>query len=411
MKKLVVVGAGHSAGHFVAEMLRRNFPGVISMVGVERYGPYQRPPLSKAFLQSDEFDATRLELRGAQFYRDAGVDVRLGVAAESLDRTARLLHLRDGSVVPYDHLVLATGARARELQLPGRRLARIGTLRGLDDAKRLRRELANARSVVVVGGGFIGLEVASTARKLGIQVTVLEAGSRLLARSVSSFVADALHRAHMEAGVDVRLQAQVAAFEGDEAVSAVVCSDGERIAADLVVIGVGSEPEVSLAQRAGLNVDRNGIIVDAFTRTSDDAILAIGDCAALQQPGTGRLLRLESVQCALDQAAQAAAYLSGDHVPHKTVPWFWSEQQELKLQIAGLFEADDQAIVRSNNVGRAFCEIYVRDGRLVAAAAINRPSDVLLIRRALGGDPIRPDLAKLADSSIPLSEVLLDTHR
>jgi len=234
---------------------------------------------------------------------------------------------------------------------------------------------------------------------------VLEAGTRLLARSVSPYIARTLHQAHLDAGVDIRLQTQVSAFEGDGTVRSVVCSDGEVLPADSVLIGVGSEPETELAAGAGLIVDRNGIVVDEMGRTSDPAIFAVGDCAAVHDSGTGRLLRLESVQCAIDQAAIAAACLSAAAATPRSPAWFWSEQHRMKLQIAGLALPDDQAVIR-NTSDHMFSEFYLRDGRLVAVAAINRPADVAMVRKALAAGALCPDPQRLADTRVPLNDVL-----
>ena len=404
MNKLVIVGAGHSAGHLLGELQKRGYAGEIVLIGAEAHLPYQRPPLSKAFLDAAGFDEARLHLRGAAFYADAGIALKLNTSVASIDRVSKTLHLNDGGTESYDRLVLATGARARELPVPGRNLKRIGTLRGLEDAKRLRGELADCRRLVIVGGGFIGLEIASTASKRGIHVTLLEGGPRLLSRNTSPFISGTLQSAHQDAGVQIRMQAQVQAFEGSETVEAVVCANGERIDADLVVIGIGSEPEIALAQAAGLEADRNGIVVSQTAQTSDPAILAIGDCAAIRDSETGLLLRLESVQCALDQAVVAAAVLCGDTLPPKAVPWFWSEQHQFKLQIAGLAAPDDLAVVRGVKGSDAFSEFYVRNGKLVAIAALNRPADAAFVRKALSAGPIRADLVKLADPTVTLAE-------
>lgn len=404
MNKLVVIGAGHSAGHLLAELQKRNYQAEITLIGSEAHLPYQRPPLSKAFLDAAGFDESRLHLRGSAFYSDAGITLKLNTTAASIDRASKIIRLADGTTEYYDNLVLATGARARDLQVAGRQLKRIGTLRGLNDAKRLRLELADCRNLVIVGGGFIGLEIASTASKRGIHVTLLEAGPRLLSRNTSPFVSGVLQRAHRDAGVDIRMQAQVQVFEGTDTVEAVVCANGDRFAADLVVIGIGSEPEIELAQDAGLAVDRNGILADELARTSDPAILAIGDCAAIRDADNGWLLRLESVQCAMDQAVVAAAHLSGDILPSKTVPWFWSEQHQFKLQIAGLFSPDDQTVIRGVKGSDAFSEFYVRDGKLVAVAALNRPADAIFVRKALSTGAVHPDLIKLADPAVTLAE-------
>ena len=405
VQKVVIVGAGQSAAHLIAELRRHGFPGAIVLIGAEACLPYQRPPLSKAFLDEGGFDESRLYLRGATFYEDAQVSVKLGTRVGSIDREQGMVHLEDGATERYDRLVLATGAKARDLNIPGRSLRRIGTLRLLEDARRLRDELTHCRHLVVVGGGFVGLEVASTASKRGGHVTVLEAGARLLARSVSPYIARILHQAHVDAGVDIRLQTQVSAFEGDSAVRSVVCSDGQVLPADSVLIGVGSEPETELASGAGLIVDRNGIVVDEMGCTSDPAIFAVGDCAAVHDSATGRLLRLESVQCAIDQAAAAAACLSAAAARPRPPAWFWSEQHRMKLQIAGLALPDDQAVVRHTS-DQMFSEFYLRDGRLVAVAGINRPADVAMVRKALAAGALCPDPHRLADTRVPLNDVL-----
>jgi 3-phenylpropionate/trans-cinnamate dioxygenase ferredoxin reductase subunit len=351
--------------------------------------------LSKKVL-SGEAGVDEVTLGAASLYEKAGVDLVLGRTATAIDRDRRTLRLDDGRTLPWDGLALVTGARPRLLPVPGHALAGIHVLRTLDEALALRAAFRPGARLVVVGGGYIGLEVAASAASAGLAVTVLEAAPRLMARAVSPVLSEhvlSVHRAH---GVDVRLGCGVTAFEGGDRVTAVVTTEG-TIPADLVVVGVGAVPETALAEAAGLATD-DGILVDAFARTSDPAIVAAGDCTRFPSLLYGRPLRLESVQNAVDQAEAAARTLCGHPEPYRSVPWFWSDQYDVKLQIAGLQEGHDEAFLSGDPGSGAFSVAYRREGRLIAVEAVNAPRDYMAARRtiATGGAGDVDGLRRLA---------------
>lgn len=379
--RVVVVGAGQ-AGVQVADSLRAGgFEGAVALLGEETALPYQRPPLSKDYLAPDG-DPAPLPLRPAPFFDQQRIDFRPGVRVTAIDRTSRVVALDDGRTLSYTALVLATGAAARRLAVPGHDLAGVHELRTLHDAEQLRAELAEARSAVVVGAGFIGLEFAAAARKQGVTVTVLEAAERPLSRALSSTMASHLAAAHRDMGTDLRLGEGLAALVGrhGRVVSAVGTSGAEH-PADLVLVGVGARPRDELATQAQLAV-ADGILVDARLRTSDPAVYAVGDCAAF--PGaTGERVRLESVQNATDQARHVAEMILGGASDYAPVPWFWSHQGPLRLQIAGLRQPGDATVVSGDVRGGRFSVYCFRDGELVAVESLNRPADHTAARRVL----------------------------
>ncbi|HYH19163.1 MAG TPA: FAD-dependent oxidoreductase [Azospirillum sp.] len=377
---MVIIGAGQ-AGLQVAESLRaEGYGGPVTLIGDEPHAPYHRPPLSKAMLCGDA-DEAQLTIRGPEALERKGIALVTGVAVASVDRAARCVRLVDGRTLGYRGLAFATGSRARPLPVPGAELEGVLALRSLDDARRIAAALEAAGRVVVIGGGFIGLEVAAAARKHGRAVTVLEAADRLLARvaapPVSEFFAT-LHAAH---GVTLELDAAVTAVEGAGGrVSGVRTADGRMHPADLVVVGVGIIPNTELAQACGLECDR-GIVVDACARTSDPLVVAAGDCTA-RRVGDG-LLRLESVQNAVEQGKSAAAALLGKERPFTAAPWFWSDQYDVKLQMVGLSAGHDRVAVRGSVAGQRFSVFYFRGGDLVAIDSVNRAPDHMLGRKLL----------------------------
>ncbi len=379
--RVVVVGSGH-AGVQVADALRRaGHAGPVTLVGDEPTLPYQRPPLSKEHLSGATPEP--LPLRGAQFFTERGIDLRTGVTATSIDRPSRRVRLSDGHELAYDALVLACGAANRVLPVPGADLAGIHALRTLSDAQAVRAALAASRSALVVGAGFIGLEFAVAARAHGLTVTVLEAARRPLSRALSATMADHLATAHRRAGTDLRLDEGVARFTGENGrVTGAVSTTGRRYEADLVLVGVGVVPRVELAARAGLAID-DGIVVDAELRTADPAVHAVGDCASWPDARTGTRLRLESVQNATDQGRHVAASILGGSGGYADVPWFWSHQGELKLQIAGVRRPGDEDHVLGEPADGRFSVCCYRDGRLVAVESLNRPADHMAARRLL----------------------------
>ncbi|WP_029058629.1 NAD(P)/FAD-dependent oxidoreductase [Stappia stellulata] len=379
---LVIVGAGQ-AGAQVAQSLRMaGFEAPIALVGDEPHPPYQRPPLSKKHL-AGEIDDEALHLRPLAFYEQNRIDCRFGVSVEAIDRDARELALSDGTRLGYATLVICTGTRPRALPLPGADLAGVVTLRTIADVERMRARLADPGHVAIVGGGYIGLEVAAVARTMGHEVTVLESRDRVMQRVVSPDVSaffDALHRGN---GVDIRLDTGVAGFSGEGHVRALTLATGEELACDLALVAVGALPNDDLARAAGLEVD-DGILVDASGRTSDPHIYAAGDCTRFFSARYGRSIRLESVQNAIDQAKAVAAALTGGAPDYDPVPWFWSDQYAIKLQIAGLSQDHDTALTVGDPATNSFYVAYLAQGRLAAVDSINHPRSHMMARRAIG---------------------------
>ena len=400
-EQVIVVGAGHGAGQAVATLKQKKYPGRIVLIGEEGWLPYQRPPLSKKFL-AGELPAERLYVKPEKFYDDPDIEVRLNTRVTEIDPEARTVATSNGDTLPYAELILATGSRARTLSVEGSDLAGIHYLRGIDDVNAIRGELERASRTVIVGAGYIGLEVAAVARQLGQEVTVLEMAERVMSRVVSPELSSFYAREHRNAGVQLMLGEGLTGFEGQNGrVASVLTSSGERLPADLVIIGVGILPNTELAEACGLAVD-NGIVVDERCRSSDPHVFAIGDCTSHPSRIYGRRLRLESVQNALEQARVAAINIAGGDEHYDQVPWFWSDQFDLKLQIAGLSEGYDQAVLRGDPAERRFSCAYLKDGRLLALDAVNAPKDFMQAK-ALIAKGVRPDPEKLADSGVALN--------
>lgn len=398
---IVIAGAGHGAGQAVASLKQQKFAGNIVLIGEEPYLPYQRPPLSKKFL-AGELPLPRLYVKPESFYDDANIEFRSSTRITRLDRDNRLLHCDSGEAASYDKLILATGSRVRKMELPGKDLDGIHYLRGIDDVEAIRAEMADGNEVVIVGAGYIGLEVAAVLRSLGFDVTVVEMADRVMSRVVSAEISDFYQIEHARHGVKLRLSTGVAGFCGEQRVTGVETAAGEVIAADFVIIGIGIEPNVELAAEAGIEVD-NGIVVDDRCQTSDDRIFAIGDCSAHPSAIYQRRLRLESVQNALEQAKTAVGNLCGQQNRYDDVPWFWSDQYDLKLQIAGLSEGYDQVVIRGNPADRSFACLYLRDGRLIAADAINSPKDFIQSKAHIKAGTVL-DIEKLQDPDMELKD-------
>lgn len=401
MMNIVVVGGGHAAAQLSASLAELQSDANVVLVSEEAHLPYHRPPLSKAFLKDAEPAAAWL--RSADFYAAKGADWRLSTRVQRIDRDSRHIELADGTSLPYDRLVLATGARARALPGLPANLGNVHTLRSLDDAGRLREQLHRVQRVVIVGGGFIGLEIAATAAQLGKQVVLLEAAPRLLSRSVSPTLSAHLLEAHRQAGVDIQLDAVIEGFEvAGDAVTGVQTTAGLH-AADLLVVGIGAEPKTDLAAEAGLHCD-NGIVVDCHMVTSDPAILAIGDCTAFPSAALGRRIRLESVQNANDQARCAAQTLTGNKLPYTALPWFWSEQGPLRIQIAGVPDAHHERVVRGDPAQGKFSVLYLFDGALTCVESVNAPADHMAARKLIA-DGVKVSTEKAVDPSIPMKEL------
>jgi 3-phenylpropionate/trans-cinnamate dioxygenase ferredoxin reductase subunit len=397
---VVIVGASHAAVQAIDTLRRTGHAGPVTLVGDEAYLPYNRPPLSKKYL-SGELERERLLLRSPQFYETTQTEVRLGVRVTAIDRTDRRLRLSDGGELSYGKLLLCIGSRNRQLAVPGSDLAGIHYLRTIADVDGIRADLAAARRLVVVGAGYIGLEAAASARHLGIEVTVLEMADRPMHRVVAPQISAFYAERHAREGVDLRCNESVTAFAGDGRgrVRTVVCGEHE-FPADLVIAGVGILPETSLAAAAGLRCE-NGIWVDEACRTSDPDIYAAGDCTFHPSVHYGRRVRLESVDNAVEQAKTAAQNICGQPARHEHVPWFWSDQYDLKLQIAGLTHGYDQTVLRGDPASNRFALYYLARGELLAVDAVNSPRDFMTGKKWIA-ERKRPDAARLADTALDL---------
>ncbi len=402
---ITIVGGGQAASQLVASLRLEGFAGGMRLIGEEPHLPYQRPPLSKAFLSGEE-GIDRVILRSRETYEKEHVELLLGVRVDAIDRTKRTLLLSDGRTLDFDALVLATGTRARPLPVPGAGLAGVFVLRGIDDALALQAAITAGKRMAVIGGGYVGLEAAATASKLGAHVTVIEAMPRLLARVASPELSAhmlAVHRAH---GVDVRLGAAVSHLigSGRTGVDAVAVQNGPPLSADIVLVGIGATANVEIAAAAGLTVD-NGIVVDEFMRSSDPAIYAIGDCANHPSKFNGGRLRLESVQGAVDQAVTAAKTLTGKQEPYAAVPWFWSDQYDERLQMAGVPAAGDATVVRRYPDTKQLTVWRLRGDRLTGVEAVNASKDYMAGRRLIdSGKPV--EAARLEDPAVGAKQLL-----
>lgn len=403
-RRVVVVGAGQAGGEAV-QRLRAYDPNVeITLIGEEPCAPYQRPPLSKKYL-AGELDMERLLLRPARVYEQEHIAFLPGRRAVWIDRTSKRVRLDGGQELAFDALILATGSRPRKLPLAGADLAGVHLFRTAADVDAIRESFKPGARLVIFGAGYIGLEVAAVARQRGLEVTVLEAAVRPLARVTSPEVAGFFLDEHVAKGVRFALNTQAAIIKGVDRVRAVGLADGSEIAADLVIVGVGIAPETSLAQQCGLAVE-NGVIVDRRMRTSDPAIYAIGDCVARPLVHYGdRLARLESVHNAIEGGKIAAAAIMGQPPPVEEAPWFWSDQYDLKLQIAGLSQGYDRLVLRGTPKERAFAAFYFSGPRLIAVDAINRPAEYLGAKQLIQkGKSVAPE--QLADLSKAMKEIV-----
>jgi len=403
--RVLVIGASHAGVHLAASLREKGHTGSLTLVGAEPHLPYHRPPLSKAYLSGTPM-AEPVALRPESFYDAKNITLLRGERVDKIDLAAGVAVTSAGVDLGFDHLALATGARARRLKLPGDDLDGLIYLRNLDNARRLLRRLDSVRRVVVVGGGFIGLEAAAVLRERHINVTLVEAGDRLMARSVSQEMSDYVLDVHRARGTRILLGTGVTAFEGtDGDLTSVTLADGSSVPADLVVIGIGVTPRTELAEQIGLTVD-NGIIVDCHARTDDPRVVAVGDVTVVPHPlEPGTRLRLESVQNATDQAAAAATSILGQDPSPVSVPWFWSDQFDLKLQMAGASSKYDDIVIRGSVAKGRFTVLCYRGDRLVAGECVNSGADFGALRRALaGGISFRRDHA--ADESITLKALL-----
>ena len=397
MKNIVVIGAGQAGASATAKLRALGFDGKLTLIGAEKEPPYQRPPLSKAYLLG-EMEKERLFLRPREFYADQDIELMLGVQVTGIDRSGGIV-LAGGHKVPYDRLILTTGSRARQLPAEiGGDLDGVMTIRSMADIDKLAPSMGAGARVLIVGGGYIGLEAAAVAIKKGMSVTLIETAERILSRVAAPETSDYFRTLHHAQGVDLREGVGLAHLVGGPAVTGAVLTDGTEIGADLVIAGIGILPCDELAAQAGLKVDR-GILVDDHGRTSDRAIWAAGDCAVF--PYRGQLTRLESVQNAIDQAEAVAENLMGADRAYDPNPWFWSDQYDVKLQIAGLNRGYDAVAVRPGDRDGAVSHWYYADGRLIAVDAMNDPRAYMVGKRLIeAGRDAAPEIVRDPQSNL-----------
>lgn len=404
MSAIVIVGAGHAAGQAAASLRQEGYEGEVVIIGDEPYIPYQRPPLSKQYL-SGEQGIERVYLRPEKFYASKNITLKTGVRVEQIDTVAQTVTTDSDETIPYEKLLIATGSRPRRLNLPGSDLPGIHYLRTISDVDAIRAEMAPGKKMVIVGGGYIGLEVASVGIKQELEVYVLEMEERILQRVTTPEMSTFYHQLHSNRGVHVCTSTAVSGFSGDGRVQAVLCgkeNDEQAFPADLVVVGIGIIPNVELAKDAGIDCD-NGIVVDERCRTSAANVFAAGDCTNHPNPLLKRRLRLESVPNAMEQARVAASSMSGGDKSYASIPWFWSDQYELKLQMVGFSADGDTQVVRGDKAGNHFAVFYLKNGTLVAADAVNSPREFMVCKQ-LVGKPVDAD--KLADPETDLKTLL-----
>lgn len=400
MSGVVIIGAGHAAGQAAASLRQAKYDGDITIVGEENHIPYQRPPLSKAYLKGEQ-GADKVYLRAEAFYTDRNITMKLGTRATAIDTAAQTVALDTDETLAYEHLLISTGSRPRKLSIAGSDLPGIHYLRTMDDVDGLREGMQPDANLVIVGGGYIGLEVAAVGQELGLNVHVLEMEERILQRVTTPEMSAYYHQLHQGRGVHIHTNTGVTGFAGNGQVEEVICGD-KRFAADIVIVGIGIIPNTELAEAAGIHCD-NGIVVDEHCRTSDPHIYAAGDCTNHPNPLLDRRLRLESVPNAMDQARVSTANMLGDNKTYAAIPWFWSDQYELKLQMVGFSADGDSQVMRGDMASNQFAVFYLKDGKVVAADAVNSPKEFMLCRQ-LVGKPADP--AQLADPGADLKTLL-----
>ncbi|HIG21143.1 MAG TPA: pyridine nucleotide-disulfide oxidoreductase [Henriciella marina] len=402
-KKIVVIGGGQAGAQAVQSLRQFGYEGEITLVGDEAALPYQRPPLSKAYMKG-ELAEDRLYFKPAAWYEDNKVETLLSQRVEKIDRANRKVLLQHGGHLDYDAVIIATGSRPRPLPIEGADLENVFELRGLSDVEHIQPKMIPGHRLVIVGAGYIGLEAAAVARQLGLEVTVLEMEQRALARVTSPVISSFYEALHMEHGVDVRCGARLGSLKGkDGKLTHAVLASGEEIEADMVLAGIGIIPNVELAQAAGLPC-KNGIIVDEDARTSDPRIFAAGDCTVRPLAHYARTGRLESVHNAIEQGKLAAAAIMGKPRPALDCPWFWSDQYDIKLQIAGLSQGHDEVVVRGDIEAKKFAAFYKKNGRLIAVDAINSPPEFIASKRLImSGASVASETLK--DTSISMKEI------
>ena len=400
MAGMVIIGAGHAAGQAAASLRQEKYTGPITIIGDEAHVPYQRPPLSKAYLSGAQ-EVDRVYLRPEKFYQEKDIDLKLSTRATAINADAKTVELEDGTKIEYDKLLISTGSRPRMLSIPGSELGGIHYLRTIDDVDGIRAEMREGANLVIVGGGYIGLEVAAVGVEQGLNVHVLEMEDRILQRVTTPTMSNYYNELHKGRGVHIHTNTAVTGFSGDGKVQKVLCGDSE-FNADMVIVGIGIVPNIELAEAAGLTCD-NGIVVDDHCQTSNPDIYAAGDCTNHPNTLLDRRLRLESVPNAMDQARTSVSNMLGGDKSYAAIPWFWSDQYELKLQMVGFSADGNREVVRGDMASNQFAVIYLKDNTVVAADAVNSPKDFMLCKQLVGKEA---DAAILEDSSSDLKSLL-----
>lgn len=379
MEHLVIVGAGQSAIQCITSLRKEDYPGLITLVGEEEHLPYQRPPLSKGFLE-DTVSNERLYFKKLEFFVENKVQLKLGTKAEEIDIENNNIHLSDNTKLSFDKLVFATGSSVRKLDFPGKDLNSIHYLRGLDDALSIKKDLKTRQNIVVVGAGYIGLEVAAIAAKQNKSVTVIEMADRVMNRTVDPQISDYYLKLHQKNGVTFKFNTSLKEIVGASNPEKVICSDGTEVKADMVIIGAGIMPNVELAENAGLSCD-NGIVVNEFGKTDHANIYACGDCTNHPNKLLNKKIRLESVHNAMEQSKTVASSIINKSIEYNQIPWFWSDQYDHKLQIVGLSGEHDKVIMRGDMSEAKFMLLYTKDEKLIAVDAVNNSKEFLICKK------------------------------
>lgn len=400
MSGVIIIGAGHAAGQAAASLRQEGYSEAITIIGDEPHVPYQRPPLSKHYL-SGEQGIERVYLRPEKFYADKDIKLMTGETVTAIKPSDKTVSTAAGASLDYDKLIIATGSRPRKLSIPGSELAGIHYLRTIADVDTIRAEMGAGKKIVIVGGGYIGLEVASVCIEAKMEVHVLEMEERILQRVTTAEMSAYYHQLHSGRGVNLHVNTQVSGFAGDTRVAQVLCGD-QTFDADLVIVGIGILPNVELAEAAGIDCD-NGIITNERCETSLPDIYAAGDCCNHPNPVVGRRLRLESVPNAMEQARVSAANICGKDKVYDAVPWFWSDQYELKLQMVGFSTEGDTQVLRGDQASNQFAVFYLKDGKIVAVDAVNSPKEFMVCKQMLGKPA---DAAVLANPDTDLKTLL-----
>lgn len=403
MKTVLIIGASHAAAELISALRKKGWDGRIVLVGDEDVLPYQRPPLSKAYYKG-EMDLDKLQIKNQSFYLKMDVDLYLGRVAESINRHDKSVVLDGDEVIHYDKLVIATGTRARYLNIEGGDLPCVHYLRTKSDVDKIKKNVIAGSKLLIVGAGYIGLEVAASAVRQDVEVSVVETMPRVLARVTSEIVSEFYQDVHAEEGVAIRLDKAISKIESHEGKHFGVMDDGEKIPFDSAIIGIGVIPNIELADNAGLSCD-NGIVVDEFTRTDDEDIHAIGDCSKHPSFIYGQRIRLESVPNAIGQARTAALAICGEDIPYNELPWFWSDQYDIKLQTAGIFQGYDNAVIRGDKNSKKFSVYYLKKSKLLAVDAINSPVDFMIAKKLILAQ-ISLDVEKIIDTEFSLKTLL-----